>query len=58
MIKLIVLHSSFAVIVIHTSSIIIDMIFMFITFIIVLKLLLFARHFCFDFVRENERGEF
>jgi hypothetical protein len=53
MIKYILLHSSFAMLTVLTNVVVIDMIFMSITIIIVIKLLVFAKHLCF----EKERGE-
>jgi hypothetical protein len=53
MIKLIVIHSITGMITVLTNSIVIDIIFIAITFIIVMKLLIIFRHFCFDKVEEN-----
>jgi hypothetical protein len=48
MIKLIVAHSILATITVLTNSVVIDMIFMSVTFVIVVKLLMTFRHLCLE----------
>ena len=57
-IALIIIHSLLAILTIITNTIIIDMLFMAFTFILLVKLLSLAKHFCLDYVKDNECGEF
>lgn len=57
-IALIIIHSLSAIITILTNSIIIDMAFMLLTLVLVVKLLKLVKHFCFDAVKENDKGEY